>query len=284
MKIKIDNNWTVLVEDLDLRTASSEEINTLGTLVATNTLVILRNQQLTPQDEVDICSKFGSVEQIPSNKPTAHPGYWIKDTDNKVMRVSGELDEHGLPGLFGHISDLDWHCNSSASPDRKPIVWLYGVKGTEGSRTSWINNILSYEALQAEDPEFFNEIKDLKMVCGYERGRYSENAMTTEDRSVNPYFNPSLVHTNIAGKTGLYCSPLQIFYFVGMTEEQSLPILEKLRDFIIQERFMYHHDWQDNDVIISEQWLGIHKRWKFENINKRELHRVCVDFSNIKFN
>jgi alpha-ketoglutarate-dependent taurine dioxygenase len=76
---------------------------------------------------------------------------------------------------------------------------------------------------------------------------------------------------------------LQVFYFAGMTEDQSLPIIEKLRDHIIQERFMYHHDWKDGDLLLSEQWLGIHKRWKFEGINKRTLHRIESDFSNIKF-
>ena len=46
---------------------------------------------------------------------------------------------------------------------------------------------------------------------------------------------------------------------------------------------MYHHDWQDGDVLLSEQWLGIHKRWKFEGIIERTLHRIESDFTHIKF-
>ena len=164
-----------------------------------------------------------------------------------------------------------------------PVVWMYAVTGTVGSRTSFINNILTYEDLQKEDLEFFNQIKDLKLVCGFEKGRYTEISMNEEDRSINPHFTPNLVHTNDGRRTGFYCSPNQIFYFDGMTEEESLPILEKLRSFIFQEKYMYHHDWQNNDLLLSEQWLNIHKRWKFEDIKNRLLHRICFDFANIKF-
>jgi taurine dioxygenase len=107
--------------------------------------------------------------------------------------------------------------------------------------------------------------------------------MNDDAKAINPYFTPNIVHTNIAGKTGFYFSPLQVFYFVGMTEDESQPIIKKLQDHIIQERFMYHHDWQDNDLVLSEQWLGIHKRWYFEGIKQRTLHRIESDFSHIKF-
>lgn len=282
MKITtLNNGWTIEIEDLDLRKATDEEINTIGQLINTNTVVVLRDQNLSVNDEMVAANRFGNIRQFPYNED--HRGMLVEDSDRHIIRVSGELDDHGRPGLFGHVTELDWHCNDSAHENRKPHIWLYGVAGTVGSRTSWINNILSYEALQKEDPEFFNFVKDFKVVCGYETGRYSPMQLTGEHKSVNPYFTPSIVYTNIAGKTGFYFSPLQVFYFAGMTEDQSLPIIEKLRDHIIQERFMYHHDWKDGDLLLSEQWLGIHKRWKFEGINKRTLHRIESDFSNIKF-
>jgi taurine dioxygenase len=283
MKINLlDNGWTIQIDELDLRTASDDEINTIGQLINTNTVVVLKDQHLTVSDETDIVNRFGSARQMPDKK--LFDGYYVNDSDRHIVRVTGQLDDHGRPGLFGHVTELDWHCNDSAHAERKPLIWLYGVTGTVGSRTSFINNILSYETLQKEDPEFFNQVKDLKVVCGYETGRYSPTQLNDQHRSVNPHFTPNIVQTNIAGKTGFYCSPLQVFYFDGMTEEESRPILERLRDFIIQERFMYHHDWNDNDVLLSEQWLGIHKRWEFERIHERVLHRIEGSFEHIKFN
>jgi taurine dioxygenase len=282
MKITtLGNGWTIEIEELDLRQATDEEINTIGQLINTNTVVVLRDQHLTYQEEIDIANRFGPVRQMSDHK--RYDGYHVEGSDRYVLRVSGGLDDQGRPGLFGHEEDLDWHCNDSAHDNRKPLIWLYGVSGTLGSKTSWINNILSYEALQQEDSEFFNQIKNYQVVCGYELGRYSPIQMNDDAKAINPYFTPNIVHTNIAGKTGFYFSPLQVFYFVGMTEDESQPIIKKLQDHIIQERFMYHHDWQDNDLVLSEQWLGIHKRWYFEGIKQRTLHRIESDFSHIKF-
>ena len=285
MKINtLDNGWTIQIEDLDLRRATDAEINTIGQLINTNTVVVLRDQYLTFKDEMNISGRFGYIRQMPEIPDgSAFGGFYVEGSNRYVVRVSGALDDHGRPGLFGHVTDLDWHCNDSAHDNRKPLIWLYSISGSVGSRTSFINNILSYETLQKEDPEFFNQIKDLKVVCGYETGRYSPIKLNDKDKSVNPYFTPNIVHTNIAGKTGFYFSPLQVFYFVGMSEDESRPILEKLRDHIVQERFMYHHDWRDNDLLLSEQWLGIHKRWKFEGIGQRTLHRIEGAFDHIKF-
>jgi alpha-ketoglutarate-dependent taurine dioxygenase len=91
-------------------------------------------------------------------------------------------------------------------------------------------------------------------------------------------YTPSVVHTNNAGKTGLFFPFLQISHFVGMTKEESQKIIQPLTEFTTQEKYCYHHDWEDGDLVLSEQWLGIHKRWRFEQIATRLLHRAVFDF------
>jgi alpha-ketoglutarate-dependent taurine dioxygenase len=63
-----------------------------------------------------------------------------------------------------------------------------------------------------------------------------------------------------------------------MTKEESTPIINEYAAHTTKEKYCYHHDWDDGDVVISEQWLGIHKRWKFEGIMNRVLHRAVFDF------
>jgi taurine dioxygenase len=280
MKIKIhENRWTVIVEDLDIAKASTEEAIEIGRLVATNTVVVIRKQNITPQDQIDFCSKIGKLESWEGRVMPGLDGYVLRDSDNKIIRVTGELDEHGRPGLFGHVSDLDWHANNTANSYREPIVWLYGVKGTKGSKTSWLNNIMSYEDLDENTKE---SLKDIKLINGYKQGAYSETNFG-KSVDVNYTYKPNLVHTNVAGQTGLFFPFLQIHKIDGMTEEQSRAFIEKLRDHVLQEKYMYHHEWEDGDIVIAEQWLGIHKRWRFEDIENRVLHRICLDFSNCGF-
>jgi alpha-ketoglutarate-dependent taurine dioxygenase len=112
------------------------------------------------------------------------------------------------------------------------------------------------------------------------RHGYSEfdfNDKTEED--YNEHYTPRLVHTNIGGQTGLFFPFLQIRNFVGLSEDHSRTIISDLSHHVLQEKYMYHHDWQDGDVVIAEQWLGLHKRWKFDDMPTRVLHRTAFDFA-----
>ena len=282
MKIRLhENNWTILVEDLQLQDATQQQMNTLAKYLASNTVVVIRNQKLTLEDELRACSLIGNIEDYTQVNTTGNrfSEIVIPESDNKIVRVTGEKDEHGHPGVFGHVSELDWHANQTANEWRHPIIWLYGVKGTKGSRTSWINNIMSYNELSDQDKSYY---QDKKLINGFKKGAYSEEDFG-KDEDVNYHFTPNLVHTNNAGQTGLFFPFLQIHQIDGMTEEQSRQFIIKLRDHVLQEKYMYHHEWEDGDVVISEQWLGIHKRWEFKDIESRLLHRIALDFSKADF-
>jgi alpha-ketoglutarate-dependent taurine dioxygenase len=277
-----NNGWTVILDDFNFAVATQQDINHIAQLLATNTCVVVHNQgHLSLSDEIRVCEMFGQIED---SSAFSHLPLWhqimLPGGQGKIHRVTGALDEHGNPGLFGHVSDLDWHCNQPGVPDRKPLVWLMGVSGTVGSRTSWTNNIMAYEDLS---PDVKNSIQDLRMVCGWRKDSYSEFdfsvAKTGKTEDFNEHYTPHMVHTNIAGKTGLFFPFLQFRNFVGMTEEDSRQFIKPLIDHVLQEKYMYHHDWQDGDVVIAEQWLGIHKRWRFDGMDKRMLHRITFDFT-----
>ncbi len=282
MKIKLhENGWTVVVEDFQIQNATKQETNTIAKLLSDYTVVVFRKQNLTVHDEIKFCEMIGNLEDFNKVKDLISmiDDFVIPDSEMKVIRVTGELNEHGKPGLFGHVSDLDWHANQTANEWRHPVVWLYGVKGTAGSRTSWINNIASYNDLS---DEYKRKIENIKLINGYKQGAYSETHFG-RPTDINYNYKPNLVHTNITGKTGLFFPFLQIHQIDGMSESESKDFIINLRDHVLQEKYMYHHDWEDGDVVLAEQWLGIHKRWRFENINQRVLHRITLDFKNTNF-
>lgn len=279
MKIQLhENGWTSIITDIDLRSASQQEMNTIAWLAAKDTVVVIRNQNLLPGDEVDICEKIGACEQVaPANTPT--PGTkLVQGGRGKIVRVGGGGHHHGQPGVFEHVSDLDWHCNRTGSEDRDPLIWLYSVKDSVGSRTSWINNILSYQDL---DQELKEQIKDSKLVMGFDASVISEDTQTITSRdsnAINHNWHPSLIHTNQAGVTGMFFSFLQIHQILGFDKDKSDALIQKLRQHVTQEKYTYHHDWQDGDIVLSEQWLSIHKRWRCENIQNRVVHRIALNF------
>lgn len=269
-----DNGWTVIIEDFDLRSATQEDINKIAKLIASNTCVLIRNQSLTIEDELTVINMFKDPEPM---LPPDHPALeglaadLEKDPTGIVVRITGEL-RNGHAGGAGWNEELDWHCNMAEVPTRRPVVWLYGIRGTAGSRTTWNNTIAAYADL---DEDIKNKISDLHSIYG---NIDAPDAVGHTGIEYNTEWTPSLVHRNIAGKVGMFFSPLQIHKFVELTKEESDNLKALLFEHVTKEKYLYHHDWKDGDLIISEQWLGIHKRWPFEKMNQRLVHRAAMDF------
>lgn len=269
MKTKLHNNgWTVIVDE-DIRVLSDDDIKQVCRLAVSNMVVVFKEQSLTHADQTRICSIMGNIQMI--GKHIA-----VDPNHNAIIRVTGKKDSQGRPGLFGHNHTLDWHANQPSNTERKPLIWLYGAEHTVGSRTSWINNIVTYEAL---DADLKKEIADIEVFCGYEHGRYSESEYFKDHINLD---NPiKLVQTNKESKTGLFFPFLQIFGFKDRDENYFKEIMGRLTDHVLKEEFVYHHDWTDGDIVLSEQWLSIHKRWAYDHMDKRVLHRVALDYSNV---
>ncbi len=264
-----ENNWTVYIDE-DIKTLSNEQLIEVAKLVVSNTVVVFENQKLSPDEQLEICKVIGKVQPTLSER-SKHIS--IRDG---ILRVTGQKNSDGIPGLFGHKEDLDWHANQPSNKNRSPLIWLYGETGTKGSRTSWINNIESYKDLPDELKE---ELMDIEVICGYKQGNYSHSSFFKEHINFD---NPiKIVQTNSEGKTGLFFPFLQIFGFKDKSDEYFKSIMKKLTEHILQEKYAYHHNWKDGDIVISEQWLSIHKRWAFDNMEERILHRIAFDHNNV---
>ena len=126
----------------NLKKFTQDELNNLIKDLYTHTTVILKNQILSPEEQLSICQIIGDVQ------PTWIPGRTEGiSVINGVVRVTGKKDEKGLRGIFGHNHVLEWHVNKASNIERKPIIAIYGVEGTKGSRTSFMNTIDAWEDL-----------------------------------------------------------------------------------------------------------------------------------------
>ena len=50
-----------------------------------------------------------------------------------------------------------------------------------------------------------------------------------------------------------------------------------------QEKYSYTHNWDDGDVLVWDNWTGLHKRPAFAGMPDRLLHRMQFGIDNIKF-
>jgi alpha-ketoglutarate-dependent taurine dioxygenase len=268
------NNWTVFV-DVDLRNLDPEDLNEIVKLCAQYTCVKVRNQDLSVDDEVRIVKTFKNPYILCTPDDVKFNDYAV-DNEGYICRVTGKKNDKGNSGIAGHKEEMLWHHENPAARGGGCVAYLYAKENTKNSVTVWNNTVLAYKDLDSETKE---KIKDLRVI---QFGKVNHSVNRTKEifdnRFVYEDITVPLVYTNQAGKTGLHLSLYQFEKFQGMTREQSLEIAEPLFKFITREKYCYHHDWEDGDVSFTDQWLGIHKRLAFEDMEKRLVHRATFDY------
>lgn len=273
-----DNGWTVLVNE-DVTKLTVNQAHDIARLAVSNIVVKFETQNITPDEQVEFCSKIGTCQKIVrSSKPSEQAKKRIAYNDY-IVRVTGEMNKDGLPGMFGHTETLDWHIDRADQATDKyhpPLACLYGKGGTTGSVTSWLNMIKAYNDLS---PEFKERIHNKKVICGYKVGRLSPDPIFTDTIKKDNFFD--LVIKNKSNQYGLYFPFLQIFGMKDTTDNEYEDLYSELKEHVLQEKYMFHHYWKDNDLVIGEQWLGLHKRWAFDNMEKRVIHRIAFGYDKV---
>lgn len=271
-----DNGWTVFAE-FDIKTCTQEDVNELTKLISANTCVVIKNQSLTIDDELRFLKMFNNPKSLyPKNDPLFNDFALDlkKDPNGIIFRVTKEVRD-GKIGMAGWEEGFDWHSDTPEEPDRSSILYLYGIRGTAGSKTAWNNNILAYRDL---DDKIKEQIKNLHCIYG------NISAPSAPDHvgvTYNTNWTPPLVHETLSGQLGIYFAPYQLGKFVELSQEKSNEIKELLCNHVLNEKYIYYHDWQDGDVVISDQWNGIHKRWPFSKMDIRVLHRAGIDYNEV---
>jgi alpha-ketoglutarate-dependent taurine dioxygenase len=272
-----ENGWTVILEDFNMASCTQDEIYLIERLIAKYTLVIVKNQHVSKDEEIRFIKMFHN--SIPIMSPGI-PGFdsIAVDPEGLILRVTGEKDNSGnVTGIAGHDEELTWHSNPPYDPDRNSIIYLRAVTGSAGSITEWNNTILAYQDLPQETKDQLLPLKIIPMIGTEKDMRLGHAGTTGEEHPEQARFN--LVYTNIAGQTGLYFPYYQIARFDGMTVEESKKIMDPLFKHVTQSKYCYQHHWDDGDATMAEQWLGIHRRLHFDRMQNRLLHRAGLDFS-----
>jgi alpha-ketoglutarate-dependent taurine dioxygenase len=263
------NGWTVYV-DLDLKTCSQDDVKLIAKLISTNVVVVFKNQSLTVDDELRLVHMFKSpVKQF--EKDYHRYDDYVVDPDAFICRVTAGL-RNGKPGMGGWKSAHDWHVDDANIPARCDLLYLHGVKGTKHSRTSFTNGLLAYKDL---DDEIKNTISDLHCIYS---NTYAPMDPDFTKLSYNDKWIISIVRENNSGNKGLYYIPFQMQKFIELPQDESDKLKEKLTNHIFNDKYVYHHDWEDGDIVISDQWYGMHKRWPFDKMDERLLHRASMSY------
>jgi taurine dioxygenase len=233
-------------------------------------VILFRGNDLTPEQQVRFTDALGEAEPNDSVAHLRLPGH------PDIVLVSNEKRENGKK--YDRTGQM-WHTDHAFIANPTMASVLYAVQLPDvGGDTMFANMYLAYDALSDGMKAM---LEPLEAVHDREHGArqlYRDRVSTT----LTPGQTPPAVHRVVqvhpeTGRKSLYVSEMFTTRFVGMTEEESRPLLEYLFQHSVQPQFTYRHQWMTGDLIVWDNRCTMHQALTdYDNNKTRRLRRTCV--------
>jgi taurine dioxygenase len=198
-------------------------------------------QNLTREQIVSFGSRLGEVDD---NSTVKH-----RDPENPYVTMLSSKTFEGKPWESYKNGD-HWHSDRSFRPNPTSYTLLYGVEMPEvGGNTMFANQYMSYEALS---PKLKEVVDGLETV----------HLQTPKASAMMVQQFPAMVHPLVrthpdTGKKALYLGE-HARTFMGMTEEESKPLLDYLTAHATRAEFSYRHAWTVRDFVMWDNRCTMH--------------------------
>ena len=224
-------------------------------------VIFFRAQTIGPADQVAFTERFG---------PTApHPlGIASLDGHPQVMVLENR------PGKLAARNDF-WHSDISFGECPPALSMLYAIEVTEGrADTMFTNMYAAYEGLS----ERLRTILDGLDAMHDAEQLVNEVPSRVQAREVPPGVVHPVVRTHPgSGRKALFVNPYYTAHFVGMTRQESQPLLQCLYQHATQHENIYRHKWRVGDVLIWDNRCTMHYAVRdYDDSLPRFLHRTTA--------
>jgi taurine dioxygenase len=254
---------------VDLARLDAAAVEAVKSAWLAHKVLVFHDQRLDEDALVAFAEQMGDVE--------IHLRQARTDGRREVMLVSNIKEDGQAIGRLGN-QELNWHMDQifMARPTAGTILYAESVT-PEGGDTWFCDLGAAYAALP---PELKTKVD----------GRNAVHSAATADRRVGIQLTeaqrqnaPEVVHPLVrthplAHEKGLYFSMNHTARIDGMTEEESLSILDELRAHATQPRFVYAHHWRVGDLVLWDNAATMHRRDPFPDHYPRLMRRVGINF------
>jgi len=244
------------------------DVNELTRALNRHQLLVFRDQSLTPLELADFAAQLGELDIYPHAEPLAATPYVIE-------LVKNPEDASNFGGA--------WHTDTSYLPEPPKITVLYALEVPErGGDTLFAD---AYRAFAGLSPAMQTCLEGLDAIYSAELVHSAGGAYTavtgqsvqarTSDRVTSARHPVVRVHPE-TGRKALYTSLIHTERFVGMTRQESLPLLEYLQAATIAAENCTRLRWQPGTLAIWDNRCVQHYPLNDYPGKRRVMHRVIV--------
>jgi taurine dioxygenase len=204
-------------------------------------LLCFPGQQMSRENIIEFGARFGVVDD---NSTVKH-----RDPENPHVTMLTSKPFEGKP-WEGFKNGENWHTDRSFWTNPTSYTMLYAVEMPDvGGNTLFANQCASYESLSPKLREFVDTLQAIHLQT-----RKASAMMARQFPAVvHPLARP---HPE-TGRRALYLGE-HVRGFLGMTEEESRPLLDFLTAHATRPEFCYRHAWQVGDFVIWDNRCLMH--------------------------
>ena len=281
MKINpFNNQFGAEITGVDLRDCSSEITERVHQAFLDHQVLVIRDQNLSPMEQVKFSERYGELEWQ-ENAKHSHPEH------DKVLVLSNEIRPDGTAVGVVDAGDF-WHSDSSHHQCPVTATILMSIKvPSQGGETDFCDMYRVYEALPDEMKQELRGKYGIHHVSKAvnPRVKISQNRpgaaefykMQAEER---PYIKQPLIRTHDETNCqALYVSPRFTVGIDGMEDEKAQPLLDELFSYIYdpERKYHYRHHYRPGDLVIWDNRCVVHRATGgYEKDDIRRLHRTTI--------
>ena len=243
------------VAGLDVKKVDAETFEVLDRLFCEHQVLVFRDQELTPAEQMNFASHWGSLVRHPYAGLNEFPE--IIELKNRGKRK--DVNQH-------------WHTDMSYDLLPPKITMLYAHEAPEfGGDTAFANQVLAYEEMSAGLRSTIDSLRALHTAEEL-AGIYGEDA-SNAPRAEHP-----VVRTHdVTSLRALYVCRAFTKRFVDWSVHESRALLEHLFEHSTRIEFQFRHRWQKKDLVMWDNRSVLHFAVHDHGEQPRRIHRLQVE-------
>jgi taurine dioxygenase len=261
------------IAGIDVRDLDADTERDLKGAFAQHRVLVLRNQNLSAEEQVAFSARFGALYRMPYVKPL--------DAYPDVIAVLKEADEINV-STFGSW----WHADFSYLEEPPVYSILQALElPPKGGDTLFADMCAAWEALSPGLRRLLEPMRVMhsghiygtKLSTDGTKGRMRGVQVSTghEEADIERAHPLARLHRP-TGRKALFCSPTYTTRLEGMTADESRPILDMLYAHMARPEFTIRQRWHPGDLLMWDNRAVVHLAVNDYDGYRRLLHRTTV--------
>lgn len=255
-------------------------------------ILLFRNQDVNPQNQIAFSRVFGELEMHPLKATTSeeYPElFTLANTPEQEQYMTATYKGKQLVGR------LDWHMDLhyTGKPNRGALLRAV-VCATEDGMTGFGDLARAYDALDEETKTLVEQLevtyafsmqrKHMRFVDleGYEPGAYSPKKPSDINYPNFPEVAyPAVVTHPVTGRKVLeiceqFLERVVAPHKAGLSNDEAVDLLEHLVAHTRKPEFHYFHQWEQGDMVLWDNWRAMHCATGTKPGIERVIHRTTI--------